>query len=95
MIDNETKTAYFFVLKDERRFMVSNSYGETEVRPIDNFSHVNTIPQSRSDFHKELKEHCTFHENPERDKLLTTENLWGMPKFKTWHEIPGYLTWDK
>lgn len=94
MIDNETKTAYFFVIRNGKEFLVQNMNGETSVSPK-SLEWTNTARQTRRNFYRELKAHCTFHESPNRKRLITTENLWGMPKFRTWHEIPGWLTWDK
>ena len=94
MIDKEANIAYFFVVKDGKKFLVQNFEGETSVSPAD-LSWTNTSYRKRRDFYRWLKEHTTFHENPNRKRLLTMENLWGVPREKTWWEIPCILTWNE
>ena len=94
MIDKEANIAYFFVVKDGKKFLVQNFEGETSVSPAD-LSWTNTTYQKRRDFYRWLKENTTFHENPNRKRLLTKENLWGVPREKTWWEIPCILTWNE
>ena len=94
MIDKESHIAYFFVVKDGKKFLVQNFEGETTVSPID-LSWANRVHQKRRDFYRWLKENTTFLEDPNREKLLTMENLWGVPRKKTWLEIPCILTWNE
>ena len=94
MIDKEANIAYFFVVKDGKKFLVQNFEGETSVSPAD-LSWTNTTYQKRRDFYRWLKENTTFHENPNRKRLLTKENLWGVPRYRTWWEIPCILTWNE
>lgn len=95
MIDKETNMAYFFVWKDRHRYLLSNRCGETSCIWLDFGCEMKTMPQTRRDFYKYLKANTTFHETENRKQLITTENIWGMPKFRTWREIPGYLTWNE
>ena len=94
MIDKETNVAYFFVIKDGKEFLVKNFEGKTSVSPID-LSWTYRVYQKRRDFYRWLKEKTTFHENPNRKRLLTKENLWGVPRMRTWWEIPCILTWNE
>jgi hypothetical protein len=94
MIDKEANIAYFFVVKDGKKFLVQNFEGETSVSPAD-LSWTNRAYQKRRDFYRWLKEHTIFQENPNRKRLLTKENLWGVLRKKTWWEIPCILTWNE
>lgn len=94
MINKQANIAYFFVVKNDKKLLVKNFEGETTVSPVD-LSWTNRVHQKRRDFYRWLKENTTFHEAKNRERLLTVENLWGIPKFKTWWEIPCILTWNE